>query len=106
MGQLGGWTRGTLSPCTGVRPCERPSLQLPHDGHLTTRVFWVGLRRRVSRLVSDGCGDMATNMHEAATNGDVVEVRRMVAAGADVEEQRGSLERGRSTWLQDTVTWM
>jgi hypothetical protein len=36
----------------------------------------------------------------------VVEVRRMVAAGADVEEQRGSLERGRSTWLQDTVTWM
>jgi hypothetical protein len=49
---------------------------------------------------------MATNMHEAATNGDVVEVRRMVAAGADVEEQRGSLERGRSTWLQDTVTWM
>jgi hypothetical protein len=49
----------------------------------------VGLRRRVSRLVSDGCGDMATNMHEAATNGDVVEVRRMVAAGADVEEQWG-----------------
>jgi ankyrin repeat protein len=32
---------------------------------------------------------MATNMHEAATNGDVVEVRRMVAAGADVEEQWG-----------------
>jgi hypothetical protein len=38
VGQWGGWTRGALSPCTGVRPCERPSLQLPHDGHLTTRV--------------------------------------------------------------------
>jgi hypothetical protein len=46
-----GWDSGVgghvvLSPCTGVQPCERPSLQLPHDGHLTTRVCWVGLRRR------------------------------------------------------------
>jgi hypothetical protein len=46
VGQWGGWTRGTLSPCTGVQPCERPSLQLSHDGHLTTRMCWVGLRRR------------------------------------------------------------
>jgi hypothetical protein len=46
VGQWGGWTRGGLSTCTGVRPCERPSLQLPHGGHLTTRVCWVGLHRR------------------------------------------------------------
>jgi ankyrin repeat protein len=39
--------------------------------------------------VSDGCGDMAMNLHEAVESGDVVEVRRLVAAGADVEEQRG-----------------
>jgi hypothetical protein len=45
VGQWGWWTRGTLSACTGVRPCERPSLQLPHDGHLTTRVLSVGHRR-------------------------------------------------------------
>ena len=39
--------------------------------------------------MSDGCGDMAMNLHEAVESGDVVEVRRLVAAGADVEEQRG-----------------
>jgi hypothetical protein len=36
---VGGWTRGALSPCTGVRPCERPLLQLPHDGHLTPHLL-------------------------------------------------------------------
>ena len=39
--------------------------------------------------MSDGCGDMETNLHEAAINDDVAEVRRLVAAGADVDEQRG-----------------
>ena len=29
------------------------------------------------------------NLHDAAVRGDVAEVRRMVAAGADLEEQRG-----------------
>ena len=90
--QWGGWTRDTLSICTGLRPCERPSLQLPHDGHLTTRVLSGGLQA-VSRLVSDGCGDMAMNLHDAAADGDVAEARRLVAAGADVEEQRGQYGR-------------
>jgi hypothetical protein len=35
---------------------------------------------------------MALNLSDAAMNGDVTEVRRMVAAGADVEEQRGEHE--------------
>jgi ankyrin repeat protein len=48
----------------------------------------VGLQA-VRRLVSDGCGDMAMNLHDAAANGDVTKARRLVAAGADVEEQRG-----------------
>ena len=37
--------------------------------------------------MSDGCGDMAMDLCEAANRGDVAEVRRMVAAGADVHEQ-------------------
>ena len=41
------------------------------------------------RLVSDECGDMAVNLHDAVVSGDVVDVRRLVAAGADVDEQRG-----------------
>jgi ankyrin repeat protein len=32
---------------------------------------------------------MATNLHEAVEFGDVTDVRRLVAAGADVEEKRG-----------------
>jgi ankyrin repeat protein len=36
--------------------------------------------------VSDGCGDMAMDLHTAAVNGNVVEVRRMVSAGADVNK--------------------
>ena len=39
--------------------------------------------------MSDGCGDMATNLHDAVEFGDVTEVRRLVAAGADVYEQKG-----------------
>jgi ankyrin repeat protein len=42
--------------------------------------------------VSDGCGDRATNLHDAAASGDVTDVRRLVAAGADVEEKRGEHE--------------
>jgi hypothetical protein len=45
----------------------------------------------VGRLVSDECGDMAVDLYDAAKSGDVVEVRRLVAAGADVEEPRASL---------------
>ena len=45
------------------------------------------------RLVSDGCGDMATGLHDAVVSGDVAEMRRLVAAGADVEEQRGVFGR-------------
>jgi ankyrin repeat protein len=37
--------------------------------------------------VSDGCGGMNLALYEAAMDGDVVEVRRMVSAGADVNEQ-------------------
>jgi hypothetical protein len=43
----------------------------------------------VRRLVSDECGDMAMHLHEVVESGDVAEVRRLVAAGADVEEPRG-----------------
>ena len=39
--------------------------------------------------MSDECGDMAVDLYDAAKSGDVVEVRRLVAAGADVEEQWG-----------------
>ena len=35
---------------------------------------------------------METNLSEAAVSGDVVDVRRLVAGGADVDEPRG--ERG------------
>ena len=38
------------------------------------------------RLVSDESGDMAMDLHAAAGRGDVVEVRRMVSAGADVNK--------------------
>jgi hypothetical protein len=55
--------------------------------------------------VSDGCGDMATNLSDAAMNEDVVEVRRVVAAGADVEEQRASMKRGHCTRQQPTGRW-
>ena len=37
--------------------------------------------------MSDGCGDMAMHLHAAVEFGDVVAVRRMVAAGADVEQR-------------------
>ena len=37
--------------------------------------------------VSDECGDMAMHLHAAAGRGDVAEVRRLVAAGADLEKQ-------------------
>jgi ankyrin repeat protein len=53
----------------------------------------LGAGKAVRRRVSDGCGDMAPNLHEAAWNGDVAEMRRLVAAGADVEEQRGVFGR-------------
>jgi ankyrin repeat protein len=36
--------------------------------------------------VSDEGGDMAMNLREAAMDGNVAEVRRLVAAGADVNE--------------------
>jgi ankyrin repeat protein len=39
--------------------------------------------------VSDGCGDMAMNLHDAVANGDAAKVRRLVAAGADVDEPWG-----------------
>jgi hypothetical protein len=32
------------------------------------------------------CGDMVLNLHAAVASGDVAEVRRLVTAGADVEE--------------------
>ena len=35
---------------------------------------------------------MVMDLYDAAKSGDVVEVRRLVAAGADVEEERGELE--------------
>ena len=50
-----------------------------------TRGLWVA--QAVRRPVSDGCGDMAANLYEAARSGDVVEVRGLVAAGSDVEER-------------------
>ena len=52
---------------------------------------WVGggAVQAVRRLVSDGCGEMVMNLHDAAESGDVAEARRLVAAGADVEEPRG-----------------
>jgi hypothetical protein len=68
----------------------------PRRSSLTTASddpgFLGGAAQAVSRLVSDGRGDMVMNLHEAAESGDVVEVRRLVAAGADVEEERGELE--------------
>jgi hypothetical protein len=49
-------------------------------------LLWVGWAvQAVRRLVSDECGDMVMNLHDAAENGDVAEVRRLVAAGAEVE---------------------
>jgi hypothetical protein len=35
----------------------------------------------VRRLLPDGCGDMAMNLYDAVKSGDVVELRRLVAAG-------------------------
>jgi ankyrin repeat protein len=46
----------------------------------------VGAVQAARRLVSDGFGDMWTDLYGAALNGDVAEVRRLVAAGADVDE--------------------
>ena len=37
--------------------------------------------------MSGGCGDMAMNLHEAAGDGDVAEVRQLMAAGAEVDEK-------------------
>jgi hypothetical protein len=66
----------------------------------------VGLHRRpVSRLVSDVCGDMVLNLYKAVESGDVAEVRRLVAAGADVEEDGVSLDGGRFTWRHTTGMW-
>ena len=89
-------------------PTMRAALATASSRQTSHVALWVGggAVQAVRRLVSDGCGDMAMNLHDAVESGNVAEARRMVAAGADVEEQRGSLERGRSTWLQDTVTWM
>ena len=44
--------------------------------------------------MSDECGDMVMDLYDAAKSGDVVELRRLVAAGADVEGQRGELGWG------------
>jgi hypothetical protein len=62
----------------------------PRDGKLKGRCLlgWLQAERRV---MSDVCGDMAPNLHDAVWTGDVAEVRRLVAAGADVEEQLGQL---------------
>ena len=57
--------------------------------------FGVGAVQAVRRLVSDGFGDMNPHvaalgmwpdLYRAARNGDLAEVRRLVAAGADVDE--------------------
>jgi hypothetical protein len=39
------------------------------------------------------CGDMVLNLHAAAASGDVAAVRRLVTAGADVEEYGEGGER-------------
>ena len=39
----------------------------------------------MKRLVSDGFGDMWTGLYLAVMDGDVAEMRRLVAAGADVD---------------------
>jgi ankyrin repeat protein len=49
--------------------------------------LWGGAAQAVRRPVSDEGGDMAMHLHTAAGRGDVAEVRRMVSAGADVNEQ-------------------
>jgi hypothetical protein len=52
----------------------------PRDG----LVGWAA--QAVRRPVSDEGGDMSIDLIDAAVSGDVTEVRRMVAAGADVNE--------------------
>ena len=42
--------------------------------------------------MSDECSDMVKNLHDAVECGDVPEARRLVAAGADVEEAWGEHE--------------
>ena len=51
--------------------------------------------------MSDECGDMEMNLHDAAQNGDVVDVRRLVAAGADVDEQRGEARSMPLHWASE-----
>jgi hypothetical protein len=53
----------------------------PRDG----LVGWTA--QAVRRPVSDEGGDMSMDLYEAAGSGDVTEVRRLVAAGADVNKQ-------------------
>jgi hypothetical protein len=55
--------------------------------------------------VSDGCGYMAMNLHDAAERDNVAEARRLVAAGADVEEQRGQYGRRRCIRRHRTGRW-
>jgi hypothetical protein len=43
-------------------------------------------------VVSNECGDMTMNLHEVVESGNVSEVKRLVAAGADVEEELGEYE--------------
>jgi hypothetical protein len=63
------------------------------DSSQTTRwTFDPGLSvwgaQAVRQEIGDSAGgDMAVYLHEAALSGDVADVRRLVAAGADLEEQ-------------------
>ena len=84
MGWVDTWY--SLSPCTGVQPCERPSLQLPHDG-LTPAGLLGGATQAVRKLVSDECGDMVgwRPLHVAAHHGQVEAVKVLVELGADKE---------------------
>jgi hypothetical protein len=83
--QWGGWTYDALSPHRDVRPYERPSLQISHTNR--------GIIGRWPWGFVGGCtggeeasGDMTMDLHDAAMRGDVVRLRRLVAAGADVDE--------------------
>jgi hypothetical protein len=72
-------------------PTMRAALAAASSRQTSDVTLWVGggAVQAVRRLVSDECVEMAMNLHEAVESGDVAEARRMVAAGADVEEPRG-----------------
>ena len=81
VGRVNAWWSLYMHGC----PTMRAALAAASSRQASHVTLWVGggAVQAVRRLVSDECGEMAMNLHQAVESNDVAKVRRLVAAGAD-----------------------